>query len=161
MLNATTKYPQLAKKHASLISNFPLRKYNVFFNKQYPYKLCRNPLKDSAFVFEKAQSSSKWYVSLQVRNIPVPYVARFSIYSHLFLNAEFMSKRAISRSCKMAMLLKHGKYPTIRQFSFQEAMFLQKKKILFAQVVQYSCWKGSVFLVSCSFRTRSFSKGTR
>ena len=31
------KYPQLIKKHVSLDCIFPLKKYNVFFNKQYLY----------------------------------------------------------------------------------------------------------------------------
>ena len=54
------KYPQLVKKHVSLSCNFPLKKTQWFFNKQYPYKYegTLQNLKDAAFVSEKAKSSS-------------------------------------------------------------------------------------------------------
>ena len=108
------KYPQLIKKHFSLNCIFPLKKCNVFFNKQYPYKLCRNPLEYAAFALNKRNLLPNDMVSLQVGNIPVPYEACFSIYSNLFNMQNSWHK---VQCWKMTMLLTHGKRPTIRQYS--------------------------------------------
>ena len=71
------------KEAFSLNCIFPLKKYNDFFNKQYPYNYeeILKHLKDAAFVSEKAKPFFHM-ISLQIGNIPVPYVACFSIYNH-------------------------------------------------------------------------------
>ena len=73
------------KEAFSLNCIFPLKKYNDFFNKQYPYNYeeILKHLKDAAFVSEKAKPFFHM-ISLQIGNIPVPYVACFSIYNHPF-----------------------------------------------------------------------------
>ena len=54
----------LAEKHLSFFCNFPLSKLSVFFNKQYPYNLWRNPLKDAAFLLKKGAFLPNDVVSL-------------------------------------------------------------------------------------------------
>jgi len=71
ILNTTMKPPLLAKKLLSCFCKSPLRKLNVFFNTQYPYKLWRHPLKDAAFLLKKGTFFQ------MIGNNPAPYVACF------------------------------------------------------------------------------------
>ena len=97
ILNTTMKPPLRAKKHVSFICNFPFRMSNAycFSNKQHSYKLWRNLLKDAALVSKKRNLLPHDMVSLQVGNIPVPYVACFSIHSHVFNMQNPMHQRNI------------------------------------------------------------------
>ena len=103
------KYPLLVKKHVSFICNFLLTKVQYFFNRQYPEKLSRNPLRDAAFLLKKNNLVTNDTVSL-----PVPYAVCFSIYSHLS-NMHNSCQKVFSFQCINAIFLENPVKMNIRR----------------------------------------------
>ena len=109
------KPPLLAKKLLSCFCNCPLRKLNVFFNTQYPYKLWRHPLKDAAFLLKKGTFFQ------MIGNNPAPYVACFLTCSQCFSMQNLCQKvQSINtifpeNPVRMTILLTDGNY-SIRQY---------------------------------------------
>ena len=102
-----------------------MKKYNVFFQQTIPLQLWRIPLKSKKCSIRFWKNEFFFHmISLQVGNIPVPYVACFSIYSHPF-NMQNSCQKCNTQcihyspwtSRQMTMLPTHGKYPTIRRYS--------------------------------------------
>ena len=145
--------PLFVKKHVSFSCILPLRKYNVF---QYPSTLWRNPLKNAVSLLKETHLLPNDMVPLQAGNIPVPYVACFSVYSRLFhmqnscqtVQYPMHQSNIPWKSCKakMTMLLAHSSFP-IRLHSILVKKPCSCKKKTWH--MEYSCWKGSVFLVCC------------
>ena len=129
----------------------------LFFNTQYPYKLWRNPLKEAAFLLKKRNLLPNDMVPLQAGNIPVPYVACFSIYSRLFhmqnscqtVQYPMHQSNIPWKSCKakMTMLLAHSSFP-IRLHSILVKKPCSCKKKLDTWNIPVEKAQSSLFVVS-------------
>ena len=127
-LNATMKPPLLSKNHVSFFCNFPLRKWQSFFNTQYPTNY--------GGILQKMQRSF-WKKALFFQMIgtnPAPYVACL-----VYLAATVLLCRIYVKKCnastifpgnpvRITILLTNGS-DSIRQYGIlliKEAMFQQK-----------------------------------
>ena len=126
------KYPQLIKKHCSLNCIFPLNKVQCFFQQAIPLQLWRNPLKSKRCSIRFWKSDILLHmISLQIGNIPVPYVTCFSIYNHPF-NMQKSCQKCNAQCINTIVLEHHVKWLV----SFSRSHVPAKVKIIvFTRVV--------------------------